>query len=400
MNRYSFPDNLIPSNDGSRLSKLKQYDVVDTLSEPEFDTISSMAAEIFQAPGAFVNFVDAEKVFFKSNLSTFPTNQVHRNDSLCSLTILEDDITVFYDTHAFNEFSQNPYVHTEGGIRFYAGAPIKTPEGHNIGTVCVIDDQPRNAITEIQASLLKKLASLALEKLESRRMKRQMSQIVDDHLHQVTHDLLNPLTSIMISAQLIQKKAGDNAMLQKVGNSILERADFMQKSISNLLSDASLNEGEEQLAKESVKIKDLTDHLSRDFKMILEHKQQVLHINGVTDTLLHIDRKRIHNVLANLVSNASKYSPLGSVIHLRYSELEKTALFEICDEGAGIAPEEFDKLFRKFSRLSSRPTGNERSHGFGLYTVKVLTEMHGGKVWAESAGVGKGTAFFVELPKY
>ena len=140
-----------------------------------------------------------------------------------------------------------------------------------------------------------------------------MSQIVDDHLHQVTHDLLNPLTSIMISAQLIQKKAGDNEMLQKVGNSILERADFMQKSISNLLSDASLNEGEEQLAKESVKIKDLTDHLYRDFKMILEHKQQVLHINGVTDALLHIDRKRIHNVLANLVSNASKYL---SLIHI------------------------------------------------------------------------------------
>lgn len=201
MKNYFSKSSIIPEDEQERITRLNQYCVVDTSSETTFDNIASIAAELYQATGAFVNFVDSDKVFFKANLSDFPTNHVLREDSLCSLAIHSDELSIIYDTHLYEDLRKNPYVSCEGGIRFYAGMPIKTEDGYNVGTVCVIDIEPREKVSELQRSVLAKLAELALEKLESMKAKRRLAKIADDRLHHMAHDLLNPLTSIMISAQ-------------------------------------------------------------------------------------------------------------------------------------------------------------------------------------------------------
>jgi len=164
MNEYTYPASLIPDNDAARLLSLYRCGVMDTPEEESYDRIARLAALIFNAPGAFINFVDKDKVFFKSNISSFVSRYVKRNDSLCSLTILSDKPTVFEDTHDVEQLLQSPHVSAEGGIRFYAGAPLIMPDGYSVGSVCVIDSEPR-LVTARQMEMLVTLSQIITEKL-------------------------------------------------------------------------------------------------------------------------------------------------------------------------------------------------------------------------------------------
>lgn len=173
MAKYVYPDSLIPANDADRLRTLAQCNVLDTPEDESFDRVARLAALIFNTPAAFVNFVDEKRVFFKANFSSFPTRNVDRAHSLCSLTILNEDPTVFEDTHELPQLLESPYVNAEGGIRFYAGAPLVMRNGHRIGTVCVIDSEPR-LVTPRQMEMLVTLANIIVEKLE---LERQVADL-------------------------------------------------------------------------------------------------------------------------------------------------------------------------------------------------------------------------------
>lgn len=164
MTNFKYPNTLIPHDDKLRLRTLYACNVLDQPEEESYDRIARLAALIFNTPSAFINFVDEDRVFFKSNVSDFPTRNVKREDSLCSLTVLRAEPTVFEDTHSIDELLKSPYVCADGGIRFYAGAPLTMPDGHRIGTVCVIDSEPK-LVTPRQIDMLVTLSLIIVEKL-------------------------------------------------------------------------------------------------------------------------------------------------------------------------------------------------------------------------------------------
>jgi signal transduction histidine kinase len=112
---------------------------------------------------------------------------------------------------------------------------------------------------------------------------------------------------------------------------------------------------------------------------------------------VYADRGATLEVLDNLISNAVKYSPHGTVIGVRSSLSGSIARFEVQDSGMGIDPADHDKLFRKFVRLGTKPTGGESSTGLGLSIVKKMVDAMSGRVWCESE-LGRGATFIVELP--
>lgn len=399
MSNYHKPSNIIPPNDLARLDKLERYDILDTPSEISFDTIASIAAEVFGAPGAFVNFVDKDRVYFKANLSSMAANEVDRQDSLCSLTILQHDITVFNDTHAVTGLLESPYVAASGGIRFYAGAPITTIEGYNIGTVCVIDDKPRTDVPDGQLRILRSLAILVLEKLESRLVSIQSIRTHDDRLHQLAHDMKNPTTAILGYSQLLNRPEVSRDLVLNIGNKIERAARGIEQNLNNLLSEAVNDHHKISLNFESVSVKDLFDYLLATFELALKNKSQRLTIVCDNDHLLLVDKQRIQDVLSNLLSNAIKYSHLNTEIQLLCVGSKEELTFEFRDQGVGLTKEDLKKVFTKFAKLSSVPTARERSSGLGLYIVKTLVQLHGGKAWATSNGKDKGSSFFISLPK-
>jgi signal transduction histidine kinase len=398
MNNFSKAQNLIPDNDGKRVAKLEDFNILDTASDVTFDTIAEIARDVIGTPSAFVSFVDKDRVFFKANLSSLPSNSVKREHSLCSYTILENNITVIEDTLAVGGL-ESPYVGVVGGIRFYAGAPIVTEDGYNVGTVCVVDDKPRLAPNLKQFDILSKLAKLALEKLESHRSTRRIISAYDDQIHRLAHDMKNPASSLIAYGQLMNRQPENADRMKNFSQKIEAIGKNIEQTMDNLLSEASNANAAICLKFNKIAIADLLNKIAETFETSLNLKRQKLTIECLTDGYVEIDRQRITDVITNLVSNAIKYSFEKSEIKIISRTSDNDIVIEFKDEGVGMTDEDISKLFTKFAKLSSVPTGNERSYGIGLYIVKVLTELHGGKVWASSEGKGMGSSFFLSLPK-
>ena len=165
--------NIIPDNEGERLQKLQDYEILDTPQEGAFNHIAAMAAHMFKVPIALVSLVDAERVWFKANVGMPNVKSVPRGESLCSLAILSDGITLF--ENALNEpcLLANPLVSGNFGLRFYAGAPLKTSEGLNIGSLCIVDKEPRE-FSETDQKMLENLAAIVMDEIELRYLKRKV----------------------------------------------------------------------------------------------------------------------------------------------------------------------------------------------------------------------------------
>lgn len=158
---------IIPLNDEKRVEALQSFNILYTSAEKTFDNITQIMARMFQTPMAFISLVDKDKVFYKSQTGPFGRDDVQRTDSLCSLTILNNEPLVIED--ASNEvcFQNNPYVLPEGGIKFYAGAPLITKEGYHIGTACIVDTKPRT-FSEEDKLFLVRFAQMVMHEIEVR----------------------------------------------------------------------------------------------------------------------------------------------------------------------------------------------------------------------------------------
>ena len=159
-----FGRDIIPANEAGRLKALHSFRFMDQEPDGFFNNLAHIVAQCFQTPIALISLVDKEQVFFKANVGMSGTRSVPRSISLCSLAILEPKPTIFEDTRNEPCLMANPLVAGEFGMRFYAGAPITTPDGYMIGTVCVVDKRPRK-FTEVDQELLVLFAASVMESL-------------------------------------------------------------------------------------------------------------------------------------------------------------------------------------------------------------------------------------------
>ena len=153
-----------------RLNALRRYNILDTDPEPAFDRIATLAAHLFEAPIALVNFVDHDRQWFKAAVG-MDTNETGLDVSICAHTIEAQTRMVVDDLTADDRFRENPYV-TDLGLEFYAGAPLVTPDGYHVGTLCVLDYQPRTPSSDV-LDRLSDLAAMVVDELELRRENAQ-----------------------------------------------------------------------------------------------------------------------------------------------------------------------------------------------------------------------------------
>jgi signal transduction histidine kinase len=398
MQNYQKPASIIPQNDKERLKKLHAYEILDTPSEEAFNKIAKLAAEIFDAPSAFISFVDKDRVFFKANLSSLEGNEVERKDSLCSLAILEEQATLFTDTYQNPDLMESPHVSSEGGIRFYAGAPLKTTEGYHLGTICVTDAVPREA-SEKQLRMLETLSSLVTDEMEQRLAAKRAIKAQEDFMNMAVHDLKNPAANISLMADiLINKAKKDDTLTREMSAKIKECVSDITSRLSGLLELSQIEEGGFRLQQEQTDLTEILKLAKKNLDLPAQQKRQTIKLETTEPIMARVDRSRVQEIFENLLSNAVKYSFPDSEIILTIKKAEKEAIVEFRDQGQGLQEEDKVKLFRKFARLSAIPTGKERSNGLGLSIVKSLVELHNGRVWATSEGKNKGASFFVALP--
>ncbi len=162
-------------HEARRLKVLWQYEVLDTVPEEVFDDLTELAARICEAPIALISLVDEDRQWFKSKVG-ISAKETSRDVSFCSRAIEQTDLFIVADALKDKRFASNPLVTSGPKIRFYAGAPLITPDGYALGTLCIIDKKPRSLRAD-QKAALKVLARHIVSQLELRHRTRELAAV-------------------------------------------------------------------------------------------------------------------------------------------------------------------------------------------------------------------------------
>ena len=162
-----------------RLEALSSYNVLDTLPEKEYDAITRLASYICQAPVALISLIDEDRQWFKSKFGV-GIDQTSRADAFCAHTILSDELMEVSNAAEDDTFKDNPFVAGEMHVRFYAGAPLIDPEGHHLGSLCVVDTVPRKLTAE-QRDALRTLADEVMSHFLLRKQKQELQKSLEAH---------------------------------------------------------------------------------------------------------------------------------------------------------------------------------------------------------------------------
>ncbi|MFN2392314.1 MAG: PAS domain S-box protein [Pyrinomonadaceae bacterium] len=168
----------LPENEIERLKILDSYEILDTTPEEAFDDLTALASQICGTPIALVSMVAENRQWFKSRYG-LDTKETPREMSFCTHTILQDDVFVVSDATRDERFAGNQLVTSDPNIKFYAGVPLKTTEGHALGTLCVIDRIPRS-LSPQQTKALKVLGHQVLSRLELRQNLKRLEDLMNE----------------------------------------------------------------------------------------------------------------------------------------------------------------------------------------------------------------------------
>lgn len=249
---------------------------------------------------------------------------------------------------------------------------------------------------------LKQEVEEATEELRKANNKlQQADQAKSEFLSIAAHQLRTPLTAI--KGYLSMFLEGDYGKLTKSQLVELEKmfrsSDRLTRLIDVFLNVSRIETGRLDVKKEPVQFYEIVDVVVSDIQQMAKNKGLELTVQKSAEDLppLMIDRDKIQDVVMNLVDNAIKYTQKGWV-NVRISRTKSLLQFEVKDSGIGIAASDIDRLFQKFTRAEAVTRIHTGGSGLGLFIAKKIIEAHGGKIWAESEGEGKGSMFSFTLP--
>ena len=155
------------TDETARLEAVRRYDILDTPPDGAFDRITAFAAELFDVPIALVTIVDQDRIWFKSKFGLEDVQEIGRDPGLCASAILEDVPHVVESARKDPRTLANPLVSGSFGLQFYAASPLRTSDGFRLGTLCIIDREPR-VFSPRQAKFLDSLAKIVIDEMELR----------------------------------------------------------------------------------------------------------------------------------------------------------------------------------------------------------------------------------------
>ncbi len=329
----------IPENEDSRLDTLLSLKVLDTPPEERFDRLTRMAKQLFDVPIAVVSLIDKDRQWFKSCVG-LDVSETPRDISFCGHAILGDELFIVTDTMQDERFADNPLVLDEPKIRFYAGCPLKSLHGHNLGTFCIIDNKPRNLnkdeiasfkdlafMAERELSIVHMATSDDLTKLLNRRGFIMMAQhslnFCTRHEFPVSlayFDLNNfkPINDKFGHAE------GDKALItfaHQLKNAFRESDIFARiggDEFVALLSNTTKDQAEEIVLRFQNNLEKFNREANHDYKIEFSHgiieynpsaHQSIKALLADGDSLMYKHKKQRNNVSSLRVSSMMNYSP-------------------------------------------------------------------------------------------
>jgi signal transduction histidine kinase len=393
-----------PHNESERLRALRSYGVLDTLSEREYDQLTAIASQICGCRMSLISLIDEERQWFKARVG-LDVSETAREFAFCAHAIHEPRKTlVVPDARLDDRFHDNPLVTGDPHLAFYAGVPLVNEDGLPLGTLCVLDSEPKT-LSESQLNALNALAEQVMALLELRRSKialentlgnlEEKNRELEQFAFIAAHDLKSPLNGISSLTDVLIESHSD--MFQQDGirmlNAIRGSSQQLSSLITGLLDYYRLDSANQEMAS-SIKREELTSQIMNlfggDSSVEFQFAIQPDTINTHGPVLLQ--------VLLNLIGNAIKYSDKAkTIVKLEIEEHKNGYRIVVADNGAGIDSRFHDKLFELFETASSSDRFGKRGNGIGLATVKKLVNRIGGSIRFFSE-LGKGTTFEFTMP--
>lgn len=393
-----------PANENLRVEAVRSYQIFDTEEEKDYDSLTSLASMICEIPVALITFIDDKRQFFKSHHGTEITENL-RKYSFCTHTIAsEEEILIVSDATKDARFVGNPMVTGPTKIAFYAGVPLVNSEGFALGTLCVLDQKPRD-LTPDQKSALVTLAKQVIDKIELRRKVSELAALnrelkdsenrKDDFLSIVSHELKTPITTLKANLQMLEriKSNPQNPLFPKLVDSCTKSVEKINLMVDDLLNMHRYSENQLELDRTSFCIYDLMHICCNHVRIDDKHE---LVVEGDKDLLIYADEHRIDQVLVNFVNNAVKYAPNSRQITLKVSKEADNIRIAVTDFGPGIPEEHLPHIFDRYWRASH--SGKKYTGlGLGLFICSEIVSRHNGKIGVESK-LGEGSTFWFTIP--
>lgn len=384
-----------------RLRALESYGLLDTDPEALLDKIAQLTSKILAVPIVLVSLIDTNRQWFKARVG-LDVQELSREYAFCDHAIRGTGPMVVGDALSDPRFEKNPLVTGAPGIRFYCGVPLRTPQGHGLGSFCVIDRVPR-VIDPASVEILVRLARLVETEFEIRRRLRLLEHSLEaatesQHrkdllISMVVHDLRSPLTAIGLVAGML---ADEHPSSRELIDEMLESIEGMRNMITDLL-DISLGEsGQLRPRARPVTAVQLIEASVSTCRRLAAYKAQRIVIDATTaPPHFTADPELLTRVLCNLIGNAIQYGPAGQTIAVTALQLPNGGIrFEVADRCPPVPKDAAKAIFRPFERLHAhaRPEGR----GLGLAFCRLAVEAHHGTIGV-TAEPG-GNRFFFELP--
>lgn len=356
----------LSANEAARMAAVRRYDILDSPPDGAFDRITALASRRLGVPIAIVSIVDEDRIWFKSHHG-LSVDQIDRDPGLCASAILGDAPYLIEDARKDPRSLANPLVAGDFGLRFYAAVPLTTGDGYNLGTLCVIDKEPRQ-LADSQIDDLKDLASIVMDQLELRLASRTAIGRANLLAREIDHRVMNSLqfVSSLLSMQSRSPDVGD-------------AAPHLHQAARRVAAVAQVHRHFYAEGAEEVSCIGFLGRLCADLSSILDRE---IAVEGDEATVPAKSIQPIGLIANELVTNAAKHG--AGRIDVTFKVSEDTNRLVVCDEGIGLA-EGFDP---------SAP-----SAGLGMKVVTALVNQLNGSLEAGPRDDGTGACFTAQFPR-
>lgn len=389
------PSTRLPSADeAARLDAVRRYDILDTPPDGSFDRITQLAARFCQVPISTITIVDRERIWFKSARGV-DVDEIEREPGLCSSAVMQLEPYVVTDARLDPRTLDNALVCGELGLRFYAAVPLTTRGGHNLGTLNVIDVEPRD-ISEDELATLRDLGDVVVDELELRlaarervaaEAMREAAALRDAVVAGISHEMRTPLGVLrgIMSLQEADDLTADEA--EELRTKQRRHLGHLTRLVQRFLDYASL-EGDRRPAVDLAPV-DLVPVVEEALDLF-DDQAITLHVEAPVPAAL-ADASRTSQIVEELVNNATRFSH-GGPVEVALRAADETVRVSVADHGDGIHPDDLQRVFdRAFRGPDSTGTG------LGLYLARVFAEEQDGHVEVDST-LGAGSTFTLVLP--
>jgi signal transduction histidine kinase len=394
----------LPADEPARLAALHDAQVLDTPPEDDFDDIALLASEICHTPMGMVSLIDRDRQWFKAKIGV-DFGEAPRDLSFCAHTITGAEMLEVRDARDDGRFADNPYVMADNGPRFYAGAPVVLDGVHSVGTVCVVDNQPRT-LTESQRRALRSLARHASVQLELRRRARgadeiadrlrELDQMKDTFLVSVSHEFRTPLSSIVGYLEILLEGAYEAEMARRFLTVMQRNSSRLLRLVEELLLVAGVTETGMELDLVDLDLTEVLRGALESVRVEADQRDVRLVDRGTGPVRARGDVRRLGQALDHLLGNAVKFTGAGGEVIVRAHEGDRPGV-TVTDTGMGIAEKDLPHVFDRFYRGRAAQVMAVPGPGLGLAIVRAIVDAHNGTVRLESEP-GVGTTVDLTLP--